>query len=201
MADLWLKGDTSPILPEPAPYTSDPEANGTGSDVGAAPPLTTLRAGGVEVDARRATQVILRLGLLALALLGVGLFVVGIHKNAQITDLRQHGVPVEMTVTGCLGQLGGSGSNTAGYACRGTYTIDGHRYEEAIPGNVLRAPKTTVRAVADPGKPGLVSTANDVASEHASAKVFVVPTILLVVLVLLLAAFGLRRRAVRRHAP
>ena len=84
----------------------------------------------------------------------VALYVAGARKNAQIADLRQHGVPVEVTITGCQGLLGGSGSNAAGYACRGTFTLDGRRDDEALPGNTLLSPGTKVRAVAVPGDPG-----------------------------------------------
>jgi len=89
--------------------------------------VTTLRGAAVDVDARRVARVLVGACLLALAALSATFFVVGASKNAQITDLREHGVPVEVTVTRCLGLLGGSGSNDAGYACRGSFTIGGHR--------------------------------------------------------------------------
>ena len=44
---------------------------------------------------------------------------VGIHTNQQNDRLRNDGVPVTFTVAGCLGLLGGSGSNAAGYSCHG----------------------------------------------------------------------------------
>ena len=131
----------------------------------------------------------------------VVLFVVGAHKNTQINLLRQHGVAVEVTVSGCLGLLGGSGSNAAGYTCRGTFTIDGHRYSEAIPGNTLYPPGARIRAVAVPGDPPLLSTVRAVESGHASWRVFILPTLLLVVLALLGGALVLRRRRVHRVSP
>jgi len=156
--------------------------------------LTTLRGAGVEVDVRRVGRVVIGVCLVALAVLVVVLFVVGAHKNAQITRLHQDGVAVQVKVTGCLGLLGGSGSNAAGYACTGTFTLDGHRYREAIPGTALHPPGSRIRAVAVPGDPPLLSTARAVATEHASWSVFVVPAILLAVLVLLVGALILRRR-------
>jgi hypothetical protein len=137
--------------------------------------------------------------LVALAAAAVVLFAVGAHKNDQITRLRQNGVDLQVTVTTCLGLLGGSGSNGAGYACKGTFTLGGHRYDENIPGNILRPPGSKVRAVAVPGDPPLLSTAHDVAIQHASWTTFLVPTILLIVLVLLVGALLLRRR--HRRAP
>lgn len=154
----------------------------------------TLRGAGVQVDARRVGGVIVGGCVVGLAALTIVLFLAGAQKNAQIDRLRQHGVPVDLTVSGCLGLLGGSGSNAAGYACRGTFTLDGHRYNEAIPGDTFHPPGATLRAVSVPGDPALVSTISAVTSEHASSKVFVLPTILLIVLVTLAGALVLRRR-------
>jgi hypothetical protein len=154
----------------------------------------------VNADARRVGIVVVALCLVALAAVTVGLFVAGASKNSQITSLRSHGVPVEVTVTKCLGLLGGSGSNGAGYACRGTFTVDGHRYNEAIPGDTFLPPGAAVHGVIVPGNPPLFSTAGAVATERASWKVFILPTVLLIVLLLLVGiilAVG-RRRA---HRP
>jgi hypothetical protein len=160
--------------------------------------LSKLRGARVEVDARRAGRVVVALCLVGLAVLVVALFVAGADKNAQITQLRQHGAEITVTVTGCLGLLGGSGSNAAGYACRGTFTLDGHHYRESIPGNALRPPGTKVRAVAVPGDPPLLDTLHAVDSEHTSSGVFVVPAILLAVLVIVVGVLVLRWRRVRR---
>ncbi len=148
----------------------------------------------MEVDARRLGRVVGVGCLVALAVLAVVLFVAGVHKNAQITSLRQHGVAVVVTVSGCTGLLGGSGSNPVGYACHGTLTMQGHRYDEAIPGDALYPPGARIRAVAAPGDPPLLSTRRAVESEHASWRVFILPVVLAVVLVLLVGAVVLGRR-------
>ena len=142
-------------------------------------------------------------GLLALALAVVVAFTAAAHKNSQITSLRTDGVPVRFTVAACLGLLGGSGSNAAGYSCHGSYRLDGQRFEEHLPGDTLRAPGSVVRAVAVPGDPALVTTAAALRTERASAKVFVFPGILAAALVLALAltATGLRRTRGRRLSP
>ena len=147
---------------------------------------------------RKAARVALGLVLVTLAVLVVVFVVVGIDKNRQIDQLRRHGVPVTFTVSGCQGLLGGSGSNGAGYACRGTYRLDGHTYDVPLPGTAFYAPGATVRAVAVPGSAGLVSPVRIVDSEHASWTVFVLPAVLFVVLVLVGGAVLLvwrRRRA------
>jgi MYXO-CTERM domain-containing protein len=150
------------------------------------------------VDTGRVGRVIAGLVLVGMAVLVVILFVAAVHKNSQITTLRRQGVPVVITMTGCRGLLGGSGSNAAGYACRGSFTLDGRRYNEVIPGNTLHPPGTTLRGVTVPGDPVLVTTARMLAGEHSSGRVFVLPAILAVVALLLVGILVLRRR--RRHA-
>ena len=134
----------------------------------------------------------------ALAVIAAVLVIAGVQKNAQTTNLRSHGVPVGVTVTGCLGLLGGSGSNAAGYACKGTYAFEGRRYEQDIPGNTPLHPGTVIRGVIVPSDPYLLSTPAIVASEQSSWRVFITPIILLVVLIVALAALLILRR--RRQA-
>lgn len=148
----------------------------------------------MEVDVRRVGRAVAFLCLLGLAVAVAILFVAGLQKNAQITRLRQQGVPVEVTMTGCIGLAGGSGSNLAGYECRGSFSLDGRSYNEVIPGNMFRRPGTTVAAVTVTGDAALVTTAATLEAEHASAGVFLLPTMLLVVLLAGLAAAVLRRR-------
>jgi hypothetical protein len=143
--------------------------------------VSALRGAGVRsVDRRR----LLCLGVIVIALgLGVGsiaLYVAGARKNAQISELRHHGVPVEITVTGCQGLIGGSGSNGAGYACRGTFTVDGRRFDEGVPGNRLLAPGAKIRAIAVPDGSGLMTTPATLATEHASNDLYVLPSVLAV---------------------
>ena len=97
-------------------------------------PVSTLRGAGVNYDARRVGQVVGGLILVTLAALVVVFTVAGVHKNSQINRLHHDGVPVTVTVTSCLGLMGGSGSNAAGYSCTGSFTVDGHRYTESLPG-------------------------------------------------------------------
>jgi hypothetical protein len=160
----------------------------------------TLRGAGVSVDTGRLVTVLVVLGLLGLAALIVILFLAGASKNSQIDRLRQHGIPVDVRVLSCQGLLGGTGSNSAGYACRGSFTLEGHRYEVNIPGNVLHAQGSIVRAVTVRDDPQLLDTARALATEHSSGRVFILPAVLLLVELLALLAFVLirpRRRASR----
>jgi hypothetical protein len=176
-----------------SPASGDTEPS-TGPDDGSDKALSTLRGAGVDVDVRRVGRVVGAVCLVALAAVAIALFVAGADKNDEITQLRGHGVAVEVTVTTCLGSLGGSGSNAAGYECKGAFALSGHRYSEDIPGNTIRTPGSTIRAVAVPGNPPLLSTARAVATDRPSWHVFVVPTILIVVDALLVGVVVVRRR-------
>jgi hypothetical protein len=163
-------------------------------------PVSTLRGAGAQVDGGTVAKVALGLVLATLAVLVIVFVIVGVDKNQQINELRGQGIPVTFTVTSCQGLLGGSGSNSAGYACRGTYRIGGHTYDEPLPGTAFFTPGATVHAIAVPGDPGLVSPVRIVESEHASSKVYVLPVILFAALALILAAVVLRRRRRRGSA-
>jgi hypothetical protein len=163
--------------------------------------VSTLRGATVQINRRRAGRIAVDVSLLALVALVAGLLLAGLHKNSQINQLRNRGVPVSVTVTGCLAQLSGSGSNVAGYMCTGTLTLEGHHYREIIGGTTSFHPTGgTVRAVAVPGDPSFLSTARAVSSERASFNVFIVPTILLVILLLLVGLLVWRSRARTRAA-
>ena len=161
-------------------------------------PVTTLRGAGVDVDPRRARRVVVGVILVAITVIAVVLLLAGMKKNSQAVDLHQHGVPVSVTVSGCLGMLGGSGSNPAGYSCKGSYTFKGHRYVQAIPGNSLLHPGAVVRGVIVPDDPRLLSTPAVVAAQESSWKVFIAPIVLFVLVALALAVVVVRRR---RRAP
>jgi hypothetical protein len=187
---------TTPTPPTPGGPAPDDARVATGSGE----PITTLRGAGVDVDIRRVGRAVVGVCLVALAVVAVVLLVAGFRKNAQVNDLRHHGVPVSVTVTRCYGLMGGSGSNLVGYSCSGSFTLDGRRYVDAIPGDALHRTGTTVRGVTVPGDPGLLSTAGALATEHASWTVFIVPVILLVVLAGLVSVVILRRSR-RRKSP
>ena len=106
--------------------------------------------------------------LVTLAVLVVVFTVAGIHNNSQINKLRHDGIPVTVTVTKCLGLMGGSGSNPAGYSCTGSFTIHGIRYVEALPGTAHHEVGTAVAATVVPSDPALVSPDSVLRSEHSS---------------------------------
>ena len=166
------------------------------SDVATSGRVSTLRgppAG--EIDGRRVRVVLTIACTGVLAALAASLFVAGARKNAQITALHRHGVPVVVTVTSCMGLLGGSGSNAAGYTCRGSFALHDHRYLDNIPGSRDRPPGTTLHAITLESDPGLLTTMSQLASDRASAGVFLLPAVLAVVLVVVVVlALGRSRR-------
>jgi hypothetical protein len=188
------------LLTRPDPTNATPEENRTarGPADASEGPVSTLRGAGAQVDGRTVAKVGLGLVVATLTVLVIAFVVIGVDKNRQINELRGQAVPVTFTVTSCQGLLGGSGSNGAGYACRGTYHLEGRTYNEPLPGTAYFAPGATVHAVAVPSDPGLVSPVTIVASEHASMRVYVLPVILFAALVLIVGAVVLRRRTKRR---
>jgi hypothetical protein len=193
---------STPLPPAASNGRAHGPLDGAGPGTEPADRVGTLRGAGVQVDARRVGQVALGLVLAALAVLTIAFTVIGVHKNQQADRLHNDGVPVTFTVTGCLGLLGGSGSNAAGYSCHGTYGLDGHRYTELLPGTAFHAPGSAVSAVAVPGDPALVSPTSIVRNEHSSSSVFILPAVLGLLFVLLLGmVLLLQRRRVAADGP
>jgi len=133
----------------------------------------------VAIDHRRAGRLVTAACVVALLASAGVLYAAGANKNAQIASLRDHGVGVEVTVTGCLGQLGGSGSNAAGYSCTGTFVLGGRRHSVVLPDGALHSPGDKVEEITVGSDPGLVSSPDQVAASSVSWTVFVLPTVLL----------------------
>jgi hypothetical protein len=163
--------------------------------------VSTLRGASVNYDARRVGRAVVGLCLVALLVLVVIFTVAGVHKNSQINRLHHDGVPVTVTVTSCLGLMGGSGSNAAGYSCTGTFTVDGKRYSESLPGTDFHKPNSSLRAIVVPSDPALVTPVSIVRTEHSGLSVFIVPGILLVVLLLLVGLIVVLPRRARHEVP
>jgi hypothetical protein len=173
--------------------TRGPDSEGPGADRVAA-----LRGAGVSVDTARVGRIAVVLGLTAIVIVAAVLLVAGVRKNAQIDSLKAHPVPVDLTIAHCLGLMGGSGSNAAGYECTGTYTFDGRQYTEGVPGLVFHPAGTTVHGIVSDSDPGLFSTTQTVADEQASPARVVLPAVVLVVTLALGAWLVVRVR--RRRA-
>ena len=170
-----------------------PEAESSGDE-----PVGTLRGAGVQVDIAKVGRVVLALVVVALVVVGAVLVVAGYRKNSQVNDLHAHGVPVQVTVVGCLGLMGGSGSNTAGYECTGRYVVHGTSYVEGIPGSTFYARGAVVTGVVSSDDPGLLSSPSVVASSHTTNTLYIVGGLLLLVALAIVGWLVLKRRRVGR---
>lgn len=190
-----------PSEPETDTYTRPTPSGGragSGTSAGSgtlAGSVGTLRGAAVEVDGRLVAQVAVAACAATLLTAAVLLTVAGLHRNAQVAALRSHGVVVEVRATGCIGLMGGSGSNLAGYRCEGSFVLGGRRHTDTIPDGVLHRPGSTVRAVTVPSDPALLATLGQLAGERPSARVFLLPGVLFGALVL----GGVALLAVRRR--
>ncbi len=156
-----------------------------------------MRGATVQFDSRRLVQVFLGVVLITLGVLVAVFAIAGIHSNDQIDRLHSQGERVTVTVTGCLGLLGGSGSNAAGDSCRGTYTLAGQSHNEPLPGSTFYRPGARIPALAVPGDAALVSPLAVVDNQRSSASVFVLPAVLAGVLVAMVALIVWRHRVAR----
>lgn len=167
----------------------------TPADGSSEEPLSTLRGAPVAVNVPLIKRIGVVLMILVLVGLIVGLTIGAVHRNAQVTRLKNHGVPVTVAITQCEVLAGGTGANPAGYSCSGAFNLGGQRHVEVIGGtDIFHRTGQLVQAVVDPQDPALVSTTAAVASEQSSASVYVIPIILLVALLGLVGVLVVRRR-------
>jgi hypothetical protein len=160
----------------------------------------TLRGPDARSISGRFWFVIGALALCVFALIIVVSFISATNDIARIERLKDHGVSVVVTVTSCVGNIGGSGSNAAGYTCRGSYRVHGVRYQEVIGSKTtLSSAGTQLRGIADPARPSTIELASSVAKSSSSLSAYVVPSLLTLFVVLGFALF--RRRRSRRAAP
>ena len=136
-------------------------------------------------------SVVLLIAALAIA---INFFSVA-NDNARIARMKSHGIPVVVTVTNCVGEIGGSGSNNAGFVCQGTYRVRGTQYHESIGSMTTFASfGTTLHAVADPAKPSTIVLATALAKPTASNSAYLVPSVLSLALVAVMVVIVRRRR-------
>jgi hypothetical protein len=163
-------------------------------------PVSTLRGAGVQIDTARAARIALVLCLATLVVVGSVLLIAGYRRNAQIDDLRAHGAPVQVSVTHCLGLMGGTGSSPAGYECTGSYTFHGAHYAEGIPGSTFYPDGAVVAGVVSTGDPGLLSTPSTVARAHTSVTLYLLGALLFVTAAAIGVWSEVRRRRGRSAA-
>jgi hypothetical protein len=178
------------------------------ADVALAPASGYIRGGGgIEIARHRIATVALGCAVVLLLFVGVMLAIDAATENSRIDLLRAHGVPVNVTVSSCLGMASGTGITASSFQCRGTFTVSGHAYDEVIEGSVdNRAPGDILNAVVVPSDPAIVYTSVAAAQLRPSGGAFVTPAILMALALGLGGAVaGWRRRTpgarVRRSNP
>jgi heme/copper-type cytochrome/quinol oxidase subunit 2 len=133
--------------------------------------------------------------LVVFAIIIVVSFISAFNDNARVDRMKNHGIPVLVTVTSCVGNIGGSGSNAAGYTCRGSYRVDGVRYVEVIGSKSTQSNAgAKVHGVVDPSRRSTVELTSAVRASTSSLSVYVVPSLLAVLFVIAAIALGRRRR-------
>ncbi|MDE3031334.1 MAG: hypothetical protein KGI65_06920 [Acidobacteriota bacterium] len=142
------------------------------------------------------------LGLVVIAAVLTLSVVSAANDNGRISRMKEHGVAVTATVTSCVGNLGGSGSNGAGYTCRGHYVVEHTSFDEVIGAmTTFAAPGSHVAVTADPARLSTIELTSAVVASRTSARRYVVPGALGVGLLVVTLALvrGVRRRGAR-HA-
>lgn len=163
-------------------------------------PAARLRGATIAASGRHVARVLGSCGLAGMLVLAGALAAAGASKNAELDRLHTDGVPVVVTIAGCTGLMGGSGSNPVGYSCKGSYRLAGHRYVERLPGTARGFPGERLSGVAVPEDPALVAPRALLEHEHPSARVYLLPGALLAGALLALASVGTRRRLARRDS-
>jgi hypothetical protein len=162
--------------------------------------VVSLRGPEVPSIGRRFWISVAAVILALLATIVIVSFASAVNDNSRIDRLKAHGVTVIVTVTDCLGNIGGSGSNAAGYTCQGTYRLDGVNFHETIGSKSnFSVSGSKVRVVADPAQPSTIEVASAVARSSSSATVYIVPSLLAILCIALAFIFLRRFHPTRRH--
>ena len=161
--------------------------------------VVSLRGPAAVSIGRRLKLVASGLGLVIFAVALTVSFLSILNDNARFNRMMAHGIPVSVTVTNCRGNIGGSGSNSAGYTCRGVYAVNGINYDEPIGSKItFTRPGTEVSAVVDPSHHGTVVLSSAIRTSAASQWRYLPLVLLSLVFVALILAF---LRVARRSTP
>ncbi len=158
--------------------------------------------GGAVVDGRRLAAVVVAVCSVVLAVLVLLLTGSAIAQESRAAGLRAHSVAVDVAVTSCMGLASGTGITTTGSTCRGTFTLNGRRYNEVLRGST--APHDVgdvVAAVVLPGHPASLSTKTSVYTYRSPWRPFLTPGILLLVNAAVVLAGRVRRAHNRVRSP
>jgi Protein of unknown function (DUF3592) len=157
-----------------------------------------IRGSGAALNRRTVLRIAAGCYVVIMLTLVVVLSAQVLRENSRIERLKQHGVAVPVTVTSCLALASGTGITAAGYQCKGTFTLAGRTYTDAIGGTKTSySVGQTVAAVVDPRDHTNLYPAAALAGRHPSDSGLVLPASLLAVVGLTSAAAWWRARAAR----
>ena len=130
----------------------------------------TRSGAGAEITPRRLATILIWLLVALLVTFSVYFASSASNQNSRLSALRQRGVPVTATVTGCVGISSGVGMGIEFWQCRGTYSLAGETFNEVINGSRrLFDSGRQVQAIAVPGQPALLSTVSAVRNGRSSS--------------------------------
>ena len=142
-------------------------------------------SGAVPVDPARLGRILLVLIGAAVAALTVVFAVEAFQRNARVDALRDRGVAIEASVSGCVGLASGTGITEVGYQCRANFTYGGRAFNEPIHGTAQLFPVgQKVAAIAERGNPAIAYTAASVGMMRSTWTVWITPLALLLLLVM-----------------
>jgi hypothetical protein len=149
-----------------------------------------VRGAGIAISRARAIRIIGGFVVASLLALTIVLGLQAHSANTRYQRLHSSGVPVAVTVKGCLGVIGGTGVTETYYRCTGTFTYAGKEYtEEILHMPDLHRPGSIVSAVVDPHDVTNLSLASAVAAGHDNAAEYIPTEICLALFVVALAVF------------
>lgn len=119
------------------------------------------------------------------------------NDNQRYQRLSTSGIAVIVHVGTCTGNLGGSGSNGAGFTCTGSYVVDGQSLTATIAAEAdFLAPGTSLLGTVDPSHHGFVVATAGLGTLKAST-IALWPSALVVLAIIFVFAV-VRRRGCER---
>ena len=151
-----------------------------------------------HVDSRRVLQVVAGSVAAVLVALSVYLIVATADHNSANAELRDHGVPVRLTVTSCTGISDGIGMGVEYWQCRGRFVVEGRSYTETINKSRLQHPTgETLAAVVVPSDPSSLALAASRDSSYVPGTLVAAVTLIYIGILVL----WVRRRPTQTEEP
>ena len=167
-----------------------------------AAPTSSLRGAPVAGDGRRLGRIVAWVLVAGIIIIGVVMVGAKVVDNDRAVRLHSSGIPVSARVTYCLGQLGGSGTNAVGFACKATYKVAGTTYNEPVGGmSTFAPPGSTMAGVVDPQNHTVLVTKASASSTTSTTAGLLFPVLVIVAGIVLAGILLVTRRRSAGEAP